>query len=222
MRIAVFGTGMVGRALAGRLNELGHEVSMGTRDPAASRDRSDDPLPAWLEAHPDVALAAFAEAADGTDLIVNATSGLASEAALGAAGDALDGTVVLDVANALDFSHGMPPRVAIGDSGSLAETLQAAFPSARIVKGLNTMSATVMVDPSRVPGEHAVFLAGDDDHAKDMVRILLHEIGWPDSAILDLGGLSAARGLELMLPVWLTLWGTLGTADFNFAVHRAG
>jgi 8-hydroxy-5-deazaflavin:NADPH oxidoreductase len=131
MKIAVLGTGMVGQTVAGGLASLGHEVTIGTRDPASTMARTDPdamgnpPYATWAAAHPEVALASFAEAAGGSELVVNATSGAASIPALGAAGaDSLAGKVVLDLANPLDFSKGMPPSLFVENADSLAEQIQ--------------------------------------------------------------------------------------------------
>ncbi|MFG3345954.1 NADPH-dependent F420 reductase [Streptomyces sp. NPDC048018] len=215
MRIAVLGTGEVGRRLAGKLVSLGHEVTLGSR----SADHAG--ATAWAAEHR-AAHGTFAAAASGAELVVNATGGLVSLAALEAAGaENLKGKVLVDVSNPLDFSEGMPPKVLTPDGGSLAEQIQRAFPDARVVKTLNTMTNTVMVDPSRVPGDHVVFVCGDDAEAKSAVTGLLRSFGWPDERILDLGDLTGARATELVLPLWLRLFGTFGTADFNFALPRA-
>ena len=215
MRIAVLGTGEVGRRLGSKLVSLGHQVTLGSRSP-------DHPgATAWAAEHR-AAHGTFAAAAGGAELVVNATGGLVSLAALEAAGaENLEGKVLVDVANALDYSASMPPRVVTPEGGSLAEQIQRAFPGARVVKTLNTMTNTVMVDPARVPGEHCVFVCGDDPEAREVVTGLLESFGWPRGRILDLGDLAGARGTELLLPLWLRLYGTLGTGDFNFAVLRA-
>ncbi|MGW4165088.1 NADPH-dependent F420 reductase [Streptomyces sp. NPDC004788] len=215
MRIAVLGTGEVGRRLGGKLVELGHEVTLGSRSP-------DHPGATEWAARYRAAHGTFAAAAGGAELVVNATGGLVSLAALESAGaENLAGKVLVDVSNALDFSHGTPPRVVTPDGGSVAEQIQRTFPAARVVKTLNTMTNTVMTDPARVPGEHVVFVCGDDPAARAVVTDLLRSFGWPDGRILDLGDLTAARGTELVLPLWLRLYGTFGTAEFNFAVPRA-
>jgi 8-hydroxy-5-deazaflavin:NADPH oxidoreductase len=145
VKIAVLGTGTVGRTIAGKLREVGHDVTVG------SRTAAEDAV-------------TFADAAAGAELVFNCTAGTASLEALEAAGaDKLDGKPLLDVANALDFSQGMPPSLAIVNTDSLGERIQAAFPGARVVKTLNTVNAGVMVDPGSVPGEHVVFVCGDDD-----------------------------------------------------------
>jgi predicted dinucleotide-binding enzyme len=213
MRIAMLGTGMVGRTLGGRLAELGHEVRLGTRDPAATRARED-----WSDV-PGTTLATYADAVTDADLVVNGTNGMASLEVLAAAGDGLAGKVLLDVANPLDFSHGFPPSLSVANTDSLAEQIQRAHPDARVVKSLNTMNAALMVHPeSLAGGDHTVFVCGDDEDAKATVTGLLHELGHTD--VLDLGGLDAARGTEMVLPLWVRLMQQLGTVHFQFKVVR--
>ncbi|WP_377640525.1 NADPH-dependent F420 reductase [Oryzobacter terrae] len=225
MTIAVLGTGAVGRALAGRLDELGHDVVVGTRDPAATLARSTPdgtgatPFSAWRELHPGVALATFADAAAAADLVVNASSGVAALEVLGLAGAAnLAGKPLLDISNPLDFSAGFPPTLFVKDTDSLAEQLQRAFPQARVVKSLNTLTAELMVHPESLGRSTTVFVSGDDAQAKARVVELLTSFGHDD--VIDLGGLETARGTEMLLPVWLRLMGALGTAQFNLKVVR--
>ena len=164
----------------------------------------------------------FADAAQFGELVVNCTAGVASVDVLTAAGaENLAGKVLVDIANPLDFSQGMPPALAICNDDSLGERIQATFPEARVVKTLNTMNCQVMVDPARVPGEHGVLVSGDDDSAKREVTALLGGFGWPEERIIDLGGISTARGTEMYLPLWLSLYGQLQTGDFNIGVVRA-
>ncbi|KUO20337.1 NADPH-dependent F420 reductase [Streptomyces dysideae] len=215
MKIAVLGTGEVGQRLATKLATLGHEVTMGSRTADNAEARQ------WA-ADNGGAHGTFADAAGAAELVVNATGGLVSLAVLEAAGaDSLRGKVLIDVSNALDFSDGFPPRVVTPDGGSLAEQLQKAFPETRIVKTLNTMNNTVMVEPSRVPGHHNVFLSGNDEHAKAEVAALLRSFGWASTQITDLGDLSSARATELLMPLWLRLYGVLGPVDFNISVVAA-
>lgn len=225
MDIGVLGTGTVGRALAGRLAEVGHTVLMGTRDPQATLSRTsregsaDPPFASWLEARPGIRLTTFAEAAAGAELVVNATSGEATLEVLAQAGPAsLAGKVLLDVANPLDFSAGFPPTLSVKDTDSLGEQVQRAFPTARVVKALNTMNASVMVDPGSLGQSSTVFVSGDDAQAKDTVVGLLTSLGHDD--VIDLGGIETARGPEMWLPLWLRIMGALGTAQFNVKVVR--
>jgi predicted dinucleotide-binding enzyme len=226
MKIGVLGTGTVGRALAARLAELGHEVMLGTRDPAKTLARTEPdaygnpPLGSWLQSKPRLKLGSFAEAASHGELLVNATQGSASLEALEKAGEArLNGKVLIDVSNPLDFSRGMPPTLFVKDSDSLAEQIQRDFPKARVVKTLNTLTAALMIDPGRLAGgEHSVFLSGNDPQAKQTVRELLASFGWKD--IIDLGDITTARGPEMLLGAWLRLYGALNTPQFNFKVVR--
>lgn len=224
MKIAVLGTGMVGRTIAGALAGLGHDVAIGTRDPQATLARTEPdmmgapPFAQWHAAHGRIAVATFADASDGSDLIVNATNGGGSLHALAAAGN-LAGKVIMDISNPLDFSQGMPPSLNPVNTDSLGEQIQRTFPEAKVVKTLNTMTASVMVDPAHVAGgDHSVFVSGNDAEAKSTVTEILKGFGHRD--VIDLGDITSARGAEMILPIWLRLWGALGTGEFNFKIAR--
>ena len=208
----MLGTGAVGRTLADAFTRLGHDVAVGTRDPDATGRRA-----GWPEG---LELRAYERVAEGADVVVNATNGQASLTALAAVGGGqLAGTVLLDVANPLDFSAGFPPTLTVKDTDSLAEQIQRAFPSARVVKSLNTVNCEVMVDPARVgDGSTTMFVAGDDPEARALVVTLLGQLGWRD--VVEFEDLSAARGMEMWLAMWVRLMGRLGSADFNIAVVR--
>lgn len=224
MDIAVLGTGMVGQAVAGRLHQLGHSVVIGTRDPQATRTRTDldvtgSSFSAWADAHPAVALATFADAAARAELVVNAASGAATLDVLALAGaDALAGKVLVDISNPLDFSTGFPPTLSVKDTDSLGEQVQRAFPDARVVKTLNTLTASLIVEPTSLGASSTVFVSGDDAAAKATVVELLTSFGHDD--VIDLGGIETARGAEMLLPLWLRLMGGLGTHLFNVKVVR--
>ena len=226
MKIAVLGTGMVGLALASRLAELGHDVTVGTRDVDATLARTESdqmgnpPYADWAHAHSRVALATVADASAHAELVINATSGNASITALAAAGrEHLAGKVLLDIANPLDYSQGFPPSLFVGNTDSLAEQIQAAFPEAKVVKSLNTMNALLMANPRRLAdGDHTVFVSGNDAQAKAAVGELLKSFGWKD--ILDLGDVSSARGPEMYMAMWLRLWGATKTGMVNVKVVR--
>ena len=225
MNIAVLGTGSVGRTLAARLHDLGHTVVIGTRDPGATLARTEPdgmgnpPLSGWLAEHDGIDLATFADAARGAELVVNASSGAATLQVLTLAGtDGLAGKPLLDISNPLDFSAGFPPTLSVKDTDSLAEQVQREFPEARVVKTLNTMTAAVMVHPAALGQSSTVFVSGDDHAAKAAVVALLTSFGHDD--VMDLGGLETARGVEMWLPLWLRVMGSLGTAQFNLKIVR--
>ncbi|MFF4714485.1 NADPH-dependent F420 reductase [Streptomyces eurythermus] len=226
MKIAVLGTGMVGRAIAGRLSTLGHDVVMGTRDVeralAHTEDRpGSDSFAQWQQAHPEVRLTTLADAAAQGEVVVNATHGAASLNALEATGAAnLAGKVLLDIGNPLDVSQGMPPRLTVANTDSLGEQIQRAYPEARVVKSLNTMNAEIMIDPSRLPGHHNVFVSGEDAGAKETVMGLLREFGWPDEAIIDLGGIKTARAVEMYGELLFAVAAATGTFHFNIGIVR--
>lgn len=175
---------------------------------------------AWTKSAGDAASAGtFADAAAFGEIVVNATAGATSVEALSAAGgENLEGKVLMDVANPLDFSAGLPPSLTVGNTDSLGEQIQRAFPKARVVKTLNTMAAEVMVEPGLVPGSHTVFVAGEDPEAKAEVASLLEAFGWPAEDILDLGSLAAARGTEAYVTLWLRFWASTGTRVLNLKV----
>jgi hypothetical protein len=211
MKFGVLGSGMVGQAISGKLLALGHEVVVGTRDV--------NKLAEWLAGAGQGARAgSFAEAAAHGDMIVNATAGSGSLAALELAGAAnLQGKVLIDISNPLDFSQGMPPSLFVSSTDSLAEQIQRAFPAARVVKTLNTMNANLMVNPQLVAGgAHTVFVSGDDAAAKAQVVELLQSFGWQE--IIDLGDLRTARGTEMVVPLWVTLFMKYGSPMFQFRV----
>lgn len=227
MKIAVLGTGIVGRTIAGRLAELEHKVAIGTRDPAGKLAANEkDPyggssFVTWFAQQAGVELQTYAEAVADAGLVFNCTSGQGSLSALEASGaDNLAGKVLIDIANPLDFSRGMPPTLDPINTDSLGEMIQRAFPKTRVVKTLNTMNAHLMVQPTSLPGDHNVFLSGNDAAAKAEAGQMLQAFGWKAAQILDLGDITTARGTEMLLPVWLRLWQALGTAAFNFHIQR--
>jgi predicted dinucleotide-binding enzyme len=199
---------------------------IGTRDPKVTLARTEPgatggaPFAAWHAAHSGIGVATYADAVAGADLVVNATNGAGSLAALAAAGaENLAGKVLMDIANPLDFSHGFPPSLDPVNTDSLGEQIQRTFPEARVVKTLNTMTASVMVDPLSVAGgDHSVCLSGNDAAAKETVTGLLKEFGHGD--VIELGDITTARGAEMILPIWLRIWGALGTGAFNFKIAR--
>ncbi|WNG58127.1 NADP oxidoreductase [Archangium gephyra] len=217
MKIAVLGTGMVGETIGSKLVALGHEVKMG------SRSANNEKAAAWVKkAGAKASQGTFADAAAFGELLFNCTSGSGSLEALNTAGkENLEGKILLDLSNPLEFSKGMPPTLFVSNTDSLGEQIQRAFPELKVVKTLNTINANVMVDPALIPGEHAVFVSGNDAEAKGQVKRLLTEwFGW--TQVIDLGDITTARGTESYLPLWLRLWGAMGTPDFNIQIVKRG
>ncbi len=216
MKIAILGTGMVGSTLGSKLVALGHEVKMGSRSADNEKGR------AWVEAAGDGAsLGTFADAAAFGELVFNCTAGIASLAAIEAAGAGnLKDKILIDVSNPLDFSGGFPPVLSIANSDSLGEAIQRALPDTKVVKTLNTVAHTLMIDPGKLPGETDLFVSGNDADAKSMVTGFLKEqFGW--NRVVDLGDITTARGTEAWLLLWTRLYGALGTPEFNVALVRS-
>lgn len=224
-KIAVLGTGAVAQIIGERLAGLGHPVMVGTRNVAETLARSGNdmfgrpPFKDWAAAHPEIQVGTFSEAAAFGEALVNATHGGGSLPALRSAGEAhLAGKVLLDIANPLDFSKGFPPTLSVCNDDSLGEQIQREFPKLRVVKSLNTMNAFIMVNPTLIPGKHHVFMNGNDAAAKADVRGILNSFGWEDDCILDMGDITTARGTEMLLPIWVRLYGSLGHGMFNFSL----
>jgi predicted dinucleotide-binding enzyme len=226
MQIGVLGTGVVGRTLAEGLARIGNEVTIGTRDVDAllARDEPDQmgtpPFSAWHAEHQGIGLGTFAETGAAAELLVNATHGSASVEALTAAGaDAVEGRIVIDVSNPLDFSHGFPPSLWVTNTDSLGEQIQRAFPAARVVKAWNMMTAALMTNPTALAGgDHTFVLCGDDADAKERVSEFLRALGWAD--IVDLGDITNARAMEAYLIMWTRMFGALDRPMYNIKVVR--
>ena len=227
MKIAILGTGSVGQALAGRLSGLGNEVVIGTRDVSASMSRTtpdgwgNPAIGTWITDNSAVKLVTFAEAAAFSDgIIIHAMNGGAAIESLEMTNEAdLEGKILVDITNPLDFSKGFPPTLFLSNTDSLGEQIQAKFPTLKVVKTLNTMSNPVMVNPSSVTGDHTVFVSGNDDSAKAKVTEMLNSFGWADRNIYDLGDISTARGTEMILPLWVRIFGKSQSPFFNFHVN---
>jgi len=214
MRIGVLGTGVVGQTLATKLVAVGHDVVMGSRDAANVKAAE------WVASTSGAGRAGtFAEAAEHGEIVVNATLGEFSLTALELAGaDNLAGKVLVDVANPLDFSHGMPPTLTVANTDSLGEQIQRAFPDARVVKALNTVTASVMVSPGDLASPTNLFVAGNNSDAKATTVDLLGSFGWKVDRIVDLGDITAARGTESYLLLWVRIMQALGTSAFNVSI----
>jgi predicted dinucleotide-binding enzyme len=217
MKIGILGTGMVGETIGAALVRAGHHVMMG------SRETGNPKAIAWaLRAGRTASQGSFRNTASFAELVFNCTAGTGSLSALAMAGvENLDGKILVDLANPLDFSKGMPPTLTVCNTYSLGEQIQAAFPTVRVVKTLNTVNCRVMVDPSLVPGDHTIYVGGNDEDAKATVTDGLVEwFGWKRENIIDLGDITSARGTEMILPLWIRLYASIGSPHFNFHVVK--
>lgn len=217
MKIAVFGTGDVGQAIGTKLAALGHDVMLG------SRTATNEKAQAWVaKTGAKASTGTYADAAKFGELVFNCTLGSGTIEALKMAGDgALDGKIVVDLSNPLDFSKGMPPSLFLSNTDSLGEAVQRTFPKARVVKTLNTMWNGLMVNPRMLPDTHVNYVCGNDAQAKAEVKALLKSFGWKDEELLDLGDITNARGTEAVLPIWLRVWGATKNGAFNFKIVAA-
>jgi 8-hydroxy-5-deazaflavin:NADPH oxidoreductase len=225
MKIGIIGAGSVGQTIGKALADKGHDVVVGIRkvspEELAKERNWAQPLDAWLKTTK-AKVGTFAEAAAHGEILFNVTQGASSIDALTQAGAAhMKGKTLIDVANPLDFSRGMPPSLHphLSNTTSLGEEIQKAFPDVKVVKAFNTVAAAVMVDANNVAEPHDLFVCGNDDGAKETVKKMAREqFGW--KSFVDLGDISGARGQEAILHIWVRLWGIKGTPMFN--LHVAG
>jgi len=230
MKISIIGTGNVGQTIASKLIELGYDVMLGTRNvqeklSATAKDAyGNPPFSEWNRSNARAKLGTFEEAAVSGELIINATNGGSSIAALKMAGAKnLAGKILIDISNPLDFSKGMPPSLLPGlnNTNSLGEEIQKTFPDTKVVKTLNTMWCGLMVNPEMIGnGDHINYISGNDPDARAEVKKLLKKFGWKDESLLDLGDITGARATETVLPIWLRVMGAINTGAFNFRLVR--
>jgi hypothetical protein len=227
MRLGLLGTGMVARTLATKLLEQEHDIFIGTRNPEQTLSRTkpdvtgNPPFGAWSKQYPRLLVGTYADTASFGELLFNATAGGGSLEALTMAGEAnLNGKILIDLANPLDFSRGMPPALTIVNTDSLGEQIQRRFPGTKVVKTLNTINASLMVNPGQLAnGDHHIFVSGNDAKAKnEVIYILKNWFGWKH--IIDLGDITTARGTEMYLPLWLRMWEALQTHQFNIKIVK--
>jgi predicted dinucleotide-binding enzyme len=197
MKIGVLGTGDVGKALGKGFVALGHEVKMGSR--SATNEKA---LAGVKEMGSKASAGTFADAAAFGEIVVLATLGVANAEVLRSAGpERLRGKIVIDATNPLDFSGGVPPKLAIAGNDSGGERVQKLLPDAHVVKAFNIVGNAFMFRPDLPGGPPDMFIAGNNEEAKKRVGGILKEFGW--GAVHDLGGIEASRYLEAMCMVWV-------------------
>jgi 8-hydroxy-5-deazaflavin:NADPH oxidoreductase len=223
----ILGTGMVGRTIAAKLMELGYQVKIGTRDVAstmAKKDRNQYGAPSfaeWHSHHQNISVGSFNEAATFGELIFLCTLGAAALDVVRLAGsESFKSKTVIDISNPLDFSRGMPPFLIpqFANTYSLAEEIQKVLPEAHLVKTLNIVNCEVMVNARKSGGDPTMFVAGNNAEAKEEAKSVLKQFGWTD--IIDLGDITGARGLEMLLPLWLRIWQATQNGYIGFKIIR--
>ena len=194
MKVGIIGSGAVAQALGAGFLKHGHEVALGTRDPAKLND--------WAAKHQGAAVKSFAESAAFGDVVVLAVAGGAALEALKLAGaNALNGKTLIDATNPIG---GGPPVNGVlsfftPQNESLMERLQKAYPDAHFVKAFNSVGNAQMVNPHFAGGRPSMFICGDDAGAKRTVGQILHQFGWETE---DMGAVEAARAIEPLCRLW--------------------
>lgn len=225
--IGILGTGAVGQTIAAKLVELGNQVMIGTRDVGKTQAQKERtamggaPFSEWHKQHAGVKLGTFQDAAKFGDPVFLCLKGDAALGALSLAkAENFKGKTVIDITNPLDFSRGMPPFLVpqYSNTNSLGEEVQKALPGANVVKSLNIVNCEVMVNAKKSGGDSTMFVAGNNAGAKEETKAILQQFGWKD--IMDLGDISGARGMEMMLPVWVRIWATTQNGYIGFKIVR--
>lgn len=200
MRIGILGSGAVGQALAQGFARHGHEVRIGSRKTAVN----------------DLPVGSPGEVVEAADLVFLSVLGTAAVGVAAGVREQLNGKVLVDTTNPLDFSSGRP-GLFVGHTDSLGEQVQRAVPDAHVVKAYNTVGNTLMVDPDLPGGPPSMFIGGDSADAKGAVTTLLRSTGWD---VVDLGGIEASRYLEPMCIAWVLHGAATGTWDHAFRLLR--
>jgi predicted dinucleotide-binding enzyme len=212
-KIGILGTGDVGGALGVGFASLGHEVKIGSREPAS------DKVKALLGkiGHGSTA-GSFAEAATFGEVVVLATLWSGTESAITLAGPQnLKGKVVIDVTNPLVFTPNAPPALVLGHTNSGGEQVQRWLRGARVVKAFNSVGYAHMFKPSFPGGPPDMFICGNDADAKKLVTEILTGFGWLS---IDIGGIEGARVLEPLCILWVGYGLRTGTWNHAFKLLR--
>ena len=213
MNIAVLGTGLTGQTIGTKLVRLGHEVMLGSRDPAKPAAVT------WArDAGQHALYGTFQNAAEFGEIVFNCTLGSASLEALEQAGaDNLRNKILIDTSNPLVDRTSEIWILTVCNTDSLGEQIQRAFPDSKVVKTLNTVNANVMVDPAKLPEMTDIFVSGNDLDAKATVVMILKDwFGW--RRITDLGNITTSRSVEMYVPLWHNLRNTISGKRFNLRI----
>jgi len=211
MKVGILGSGEVGLRLAEGFVATGHTVKVGSRNP--------DKIAQWATRHEGkVSTGSFSDAASFGEIVVLATLWDGTPSAIEMAGKRnFSGKVVVDVTNPLDFSKGMPPRLAVGNNDSGGETVQRMLPDARVVKAFNIVGNAHMFKPDFPGGPPTMFICGNDEGAKKTVEEILDSFGWEN---VDIGGIDGARLLEPLAMLWIMHYFKTGSGNHAFKLLR--
>lgn len=216
MKVGILGSGEVGQRLGDGFIELGHTVKIGTRD--------SQKVAAWVEKHggtnssgAKASAGSFEEAAAFGDIIVIATLWTGTQNAIEMSGQAnFAGKVVIDVTNPLDFSS-TPPRLAVGHTDSAGETIQRLLPDSKVVKAFNIVGNPLMLHPDFPGGRPTMFVCGNDEDAKNLVRNVAFSLGWETD---DIGGIEGSRLLEPLAMLWIVQYFRSKNGNHAFKLLR--
>jgi predicted dinucleotide-binding enzyme len=194
-KIGIIGSGQVGISLANGFQKHGYKVMLGTNDPEKQASLSE-------RTNGNVSIGTFSDAAGFSDVVVLAVKGSAAEEVLQITGiDLLNDKIILDTTNPIAEAPPVNGVLSFFTSldESLMERLQTLAPEARFVKCFSIVGNTLMVDPDFGGIKPTMFIAGNDDKAKQVTTDILSEIGWETE---DMGKAEGARAIEPLCILW--------------------
>jgi predicted dinucleotide-binding enzyme len=191
MRVAIIGSGHVGKALVRGLKGKDHDVLLGTRDTQSPEAKA-------LARETGATLKAPADAAGVADVVALALPWGVAEGAVGSLGP-LAGKTVIDCMNPLATVDGAL-GLSVGHGTSGAEIVQGWLPQAHVVKTLNQVGAEIIARNGHLAHRPVMFMAGDHAGAKALAAVLLADLGFE---ALDAGDLRKARLLEPFAMLWI-------------------
>ena len=213
MKVGIIGSGQVGRAIARGFISRGHDVVIGSRTPEKLSDFVQ-------EQKNRVRAARFDQTAGFGEVVVIATLFTGTKNAIDLAGPSnFGGKVVIDATNPLIFEEGKLPQLSLSFNESAGEHVQRWLPDAKVVKAFNTVSNPFMIDPKFPGGPPSMFIAGNDDQAKKIVKEIIESFGWKNE-VLDLGGIEESRQLESLALLWIHYGARSGSWESAFKLLR--
>lgn len=196
MKTGIIGSGPVGQRLATAFRNEGYDVMIGTRDTGKPEVQK------FAAENKDIHIGTFEEAAKFGELLVLCVGGSVAESAIGLANpENFENKIVIDTTNPIAAA---PPvngvlKFFTDINFSLMEKLQQQVPSAKFVKAFSCIGNGLMYKPSFAEGRPSMFIAGNDDKAKDTVKQILDKFGFETE---DMGKAESARAIEPLCILW--------------------
>ena len=211
MKLGFIGSGNVAKKLAEAFLKKGYEVKLGSRNP--------ERLGEWLKtAGVNAWTGSYSEAAVFGDAVFFCVGGEVINETIETTGaENLRGKILIDVTNPLDFSEGVPPKFTVDFGNSLGEQIQRKLLDTKVVKAFSSIGLEVMPDPIYGNETATMFIAGNDETAKEKTTQLAKEFGWD---VEDLGSIDQSFLLEALANLWVNYGIKHGTRSHAFRLLK--